>query len=97
MNTASATVVEVEALVECFVQGSVGRQIDARPGAGPAGEHRDGHGHASVRAPGELASQCRLDHLTESLAPLAAPSFGGAEELVIDGHRGAHDAEARAS
>jgi len=69
------------------------------PGRGPVPPSNTGTGGPSPggASVAQLALQRRLDQLAERLTALACATLRGREQLVRDGHRGAHDAQNSAS
>jgi hypothetical protein len=94
---ASAPVVDCYTFVERLDESSIRAKVDAGPRARSAVEHRDGRPLTRGASVTQLALQRRVDQLAERLTALACATLGGREQLVRDGHRGAHDAQNSAS
>jgi hypothetical protein len=75
--------------------GAIGRQVEARHRPAAA-KHWD-RGSRTRFCRRELAAQRVLEDLPERLAAFAGAPPGGVEQVIIDGNRGAPDAEESAS
>jgi hypothetical protein len=94
---ASASVIDRYAFVERLDESSIRAKVDAGPRARSAVEDRDGRPVTRGASVAQLALQRRVDQLAERLTALACATLGGREQLVRNGHRGAHDAQNSAS